>query len=412
MRDLLRSEAMIALPMMFTAQSVITMAAFAVPVAAPSALPDIGIPTLYVGAFTAIVYCCGMVTGLFSGTLVRKYGTIRTIQGLLLFIAIGIAVFDLATPVAAALGAILIGLATGPMNPAGSHILARTSPPRWRAFVFSVKQCGTPMGGMLAGVVVPPLLLLYGWQVALSVITIAALAIIAIVQIPRARLDHDRKPDVPLAAISIATPLRPLRMIVTHRPLRAVAIAGFAYGGAQVTLAAYLVVYMTERHGMDLTSAGLLYALFSGAGVPSRIVWGVLADRIISTASIIAIMGLVMPAGFVMVGLFDANWPFVGMALVALLLGSTANGWVGLYFAEVVRLAPDGAASDASGGAQFFAYGGIMLTPLAFGATVGATGSYTLAFDALAVTTGLAVLNLLRVRLTGGGAGRQDHAAD
>jgi nitrate/nitrite transporter NarK len=403
MRDLIRSEAMIALPMMFTAQAVITMAAFAVPVAAPAAAPAIGIPTLYVGAYTAIVYCLGMTTGLFAGGLIRKFGTIRTIQGLLLLIALGIAIFDLATPLAAIIGAIMIGIATGPMNPAGSHILARTSPPRWRAFVFSIKQCGTPMGGMLAGVVVPPLLLLYGWQIALSVVSIAALVILAVVQIARRRIDADRQPNTPLAATDIATPLRPLRMILTDRPLRAVAIAGFAYGGAQVTLAAYLVVYMTERHGMDLTTAGFLYALFSGAGIPSRIVWGMLADRVISTASIIVLMGLIMPAGFVLVGQFDADWPLVAMAFVAVLLGATANGWVGLFFAEVVRLAPDGTASEASGGAQFFAYGGIMVTPLAFGATVGATGSYPLAFNALAVLTTAAVLNLLRVRLTGGG---------
>lgn len=408
MRDLFRSEAMVALPTMFVAQAVITMAAFAVPVAAPAAAPAIGIPTLYVGAFTAVVYCVGMTAGLFAGGVVRKFGTIRTIQVLLLFVAAGIAVFDIATPLAAVIGAILIGAATGPMNPAGSHILARTSPPRWRAFVFSIKQCGTPMGGMLAGVVVPPLLLLYGWQIALSVVSVAALVIMAIIQIPRARLDADRRPDARLAATDIATPLHPLRMILADRPLRAVAIAGFAYGGAQVTLAAYLVVYMTERHGMDLTTAGFLYALFSGAGIPARILWGMLADRVISTASIIALMGLIMPAGFVLVGMFGADWPLPFMALVAVLLGATANGWVGLFFAEVVRLAPDDMASEASGGAQFFAYGGIMTTPLAFGATVAATGSYPLAFNALAVMTGLAVLNLLRVRLTGGSAGRQD----
>lgn len=406
MRDLIRSEAMAALPTMFAAQAVITMAAFAVPVAAPAAAPAIGIPTVYVGAFTAIVYCLGMTTGLFAGALVRKFGTIRTTQGLLLLVAAGIAIFDIATPLAAAAGALAIGLATGPMNPAGSHILARTAPARWRAFVFSVKQCATPTGGMLAGVVVPPLLLLHGWQVALSVVSVAALVIMVVIQVPRPRLDADRQPEARLAATHIATPLRPLRMILTDRPMRAVAIAGFAYGGAQVTLASYLVVYMTERHGMALTTAGFLYALFSGAGIPARILWGMLADRVIRTASILVLMGFVMPAGFVLVGLFGADWPLFAMAFVAILLGATANGWVGLFFAEVVRLAPDGMASEASGGAQFFAYGGIMTTPLAFGATVAATGSYPLAFNALAALTAAAVLNLLRVRLTGGGAGQ------
>ena len=67
MRDLLRSDAALALPTMLAAQPIITMAAFAVPVAAPAAAPDIGVPVLYVGGFTSVVYCVAMTTGLFAG---------------------------------------------------------------------------------------------------------------------------------------------------------------------------------------------------------------------------------------------------------------------------------------------------------------------------------------------------------
>lgn len=51
MRDLVRSEAAIALPSLSAAQSVPTMAAFAVPVAAPAAAADIAIPAIYVGGY-------------------------------------------------------------------------------------------------------------------------------------------------------------------------------------------------------------------------------------------------------------------------------------------------------------------------------------------------------------------------
>ena len=45
MRDLLRSDAVISLPTMFAGQLVITMASYTLPVAAPAALPDMGVPT-------------------------------------------------------------------------------------------------------------------------------------------------------------------------------------------------------------------------------------------------------------------------------------------------------------------------------------------------------------------------------
>ena len=77
MRDLVRSDAAIALPSMLGAQMIITMAAFAVPVVAPVAAPEIGVPSLYVGGFTSLVYLIGMITGLFAGPLIARLGSIR-----------------------------------------------------------------------------------------------------------------------------------------------------------------------------------------------------------------------------------------------------------------------------------------------------------------------------------------------
>ncbi|MCG8545704.1 MAG: MFS transporter, partial [Alphaproteobacteria bacterium] len=66
-----------------------------------------------------------------------------------------------------------------------------------------------------------------------------------------------------------------------------------------------------------------------------------------------------------------------------------------LFFVEAVRLAPPDMESEASAGAQFFAYGGIMSVPMVFGAVVGATGSYEIAFYLLAALSVGAVVQLL-----------------
>ena len=394
MRDLLRSEAMIALPTIFVAQSILTMAAFAIPVVAPAAAPDIGIPTVYVGGFTAVVYFVAMVGGLFAGALVVKLGTVRVMQMLLLASAAGTAAFTLGNVSAAIFCAVAVGIATGPMNPAGSYLLARTTPGRWRAFVFSAKQCATPMGGMLAGVVMPPLLLAYGWETAVAIIAAAGLTVVLLIQMPRQRLDAGRDPAQPFSAGAF---MQPLRIVLRSSALRAVAIMAFIYGGGQVSVASYYVVFLTERIELSIATAGLLYAIFSGCGIPVRLFWGVIAERYLRSRTILILSGLIMAAALTLIANFGVGWPMLLVGAVTVLMGIGGNGWVGLLFAETVRLAPDDQAAEASAGAQFFAYGGIMAMPMVFGGIVAATGRYDWAFYLLAA---LSLIGALQLALT------------
>jgi len=393
MRDLLQSDAVVALPAMFAGQIVLTMAAYTLPVVAPAAMPDIGMPTVYVGVFTASVYLVAMVAGLTTGQLLSRLGTIRTMQCLLVAVVAGVALFDLSHPVAAVLGAMVIGIGSGPMNPTGSYILAETTPPRWRAFVFSTKQTATPAGGMLAGVIVPAVLLWQGWQAAVGTVAIAAILVILLIAPARRRLDAARPP---LRRFTLSAVAEPLKLILRQPELRAIAVMGYIFAGCQLTLASYLVVYTTERIDLSISTAGLLFAVFGFTGIPIRLFWGALAERVLSSRTILILSGLVMAGGFVLTANFSAAWPVWALTLVVALLGCSANGWVGLFFAELVRIAPEGMASEASSGGQFFAYGGIMSMPLIFGAIVAASGSYAIGYYAL-TTLSLAAVGLLLV---------------
>jgi predicted MFS family arabinose efflux permease len=397
MRDLIRSDAAIALPSMLGSQLIITMAAFAVPVVAPVAAPEIGVPSIYVGGFTSLVYLLGMTTGLFASPLIARLGSVRLSQCLLLMVAAGIAVFNLATPLAALAGAVAIGIGTGSMNPVSTHLLARTTPPRWRAFTLSVKQTGTPGGGMLAGVVIPPLVIAFGWQAALTSVIIGAVVVAALLQAARPRLDAELQADRPAAPVSIT---RPLRVALSSPPLRAINVMGFAYAGAQVTLASYMVVFFTEEIGIALAAAGLLYAVFSGFGIPIRLVWGVVAERWVASRTILIVTGIAMIGCFLAITQVTPAWSTAALLGLAVLFGISANGWVGLYFAEIVRLAPEGSVADASSGSQFFSYGGIMVMPIVFGTLVALTGGYVIPFCVLAALCGAALLYLLVARET------------
>ena len=170
MRELVASGALRPLGAILLMHSAITTAGYAIPVIAPVAAPEIGLAPESVGFLVAAIYLAAMVTAPLSGIMVARTGPARLFQILLAGTAAGCALFTASTVVAAFVGVLVIGCATGPLNPLGSHVLTRASPVRWRAFVFSVKQCGTPAGGMIAGAALPPLTLAYGWQGAMLAI--------------------------------------------------------------------------------------------------------------------------------------------------------------------------------------------------------------------------------------------------
>jgi len=64
--------------------------------------------------------------------------------------------------------------------------------------------------------------------------------------------------------------------------------------------------------------------------------------------------------------------------------GGTAIGWNGVYLAEVAREAPVGKTVEATGGALFFTFFGVLITPPLFAAIVEGGGSYATAFAAVA----------------------------
>src|SRR3546814_15451906 len=67
----------------------------------------------------------------------------------------------------ALLACFLMGLSNGTANPAGSDVLQRYSPPGTRNLIFSIKQAGVPLGGVIAGLAIPAMVISVGWRAAL-----------------------------------------------------------------------------------------------------------------------------------------------------------------------------------------------------------------------------------------------------
>jgi len=374
-------------------QAMASMAVLTLPVMAPVAAPAMGVSVALVGVYVAIVYAGAIAASLAAGALVGRHGAIRVSQGALVLCGAGLALCAVPSAVANALGAALIGLGYGPITPASSHLLSLSTPPHRMSLVFSLKQTGVPLGGMVAGALVPSLLLLIGWQGALLAAAAANLLCALAAQPLRAALDADRGGHRPLALGNLA---QPIRLVLAHPGLKMLAACSFVFSIAQLSLTTYLVAFLSETLAYGLVAAGLALSVAQLGGVAGRILWGWVADRGLGARRMLALLSAVMALASVATALLSPAVPQVLVLAVLVVFGASAIGWNGVYLAEVARQAPAGLASVATGGTLAFTFFGVVLGPPVFGALSGLFDTYRAGYCALAMPTALCCVALWR----------------
>ena len=227
------------------AQALATLAVFVLPVLATSAAPDLGVPARWIGYQVAAVYLPAALVSALAGGALRRFGPARTTQIALGAAAAGCLAVALGGLLGAAAGSALVGLGYGLTNPAASQVLSRLAPSARRNMVFAVKQTGVPIGGALAGLLLPSLALALGWRGAVLAAAVLLLLSAAAVGPFRRHWDTERDPGWPLRA-GAGGGFRALR----EQPgLPDLAATSALYSGFQLALGAYTVTMLVEEFG-------------------------------------------------------------------------------------------------------------------------------------------------------------------
>ena len=370
----------------------VAMALLTLPVMAPVVSKALQVSPALVGLYVSVTYIGAMFSSLISGTAVSHWGAIRVSQVGLFLCSAGLLLCAIPWLPAVALGALLIGLGYGPITPASSHLLAKTTPPHQMSLVFSIKQTGVPLGAMLAGAIVPQLLLRIDWQLSMVSVAVACALFAGISQRLRTNMDDDRKPG---RTVNGASLLRPIRLVMSHRILMGMATCSFMFSMVQMSLTTYLVTFLHEQLSYGLVAAGLALSLTQMGGVVGRIGWGFVSDRWLGTSRMLLLLAIVMALCALATAHITPGVPTWMMLSILTLFGASAIGWNGVYLSEVARQAPEGLASMATGGTLAFTFLGVVLGPMLFGFISNTSGGYTSAFIGLTCIASLAASLLL-----------------
>jgi MFS family permease len=364
-----------------------TMSLFAasVPVLAPAVAAERGWnPSIIVAVYPIVVYVTAILISFHIPELLFRLGGMGlSLTGLMIG---GAGLLFLLPPCTAAVASasVAIGCGTAAMNPASSQMLGPRTTARTAGLVMSIKQTGVPLGGVMAGALVPILVAYFGWRMA--TVKLAAISLVlAIILLPSVSwLNGAPRAERPAAF----RPLDPVRHLLATPGMPTLLLASLTFNGMQLCLRSFLVVYLVVYQKLGLVTAGVAFSISQAAGMIGQVGWAALSDRVLSVHAVMAIIGMLMSAAALCTASMTPHWP---LRAVFAVYGVSAAGYLPVLLGEVAKRSPPGRVGALTSGAQLFPLSGCILGPLAFGgmaAVMGMSAAFVLAaVSTLAGTT-------------------------
>ncbi|MCB8882578.1 MFS transporter [Acidisoma cellulosilytica] len=360
-------------------QALATSSILALAAITPIVARSLSIYSYWIGYQVSLIYFAGIFASAVSGSLIKRWGAARVGQIGLLCAAFGLLGLATGKVPAMIVSSLLLGVGYACNNPSSSHMLQRLAPSRLRNVIFSIKQAGVPLGGVLAALSMPPLSEAVGWQWALIIAAIPCLVLGMTFGLLREWWDDDRKPQT---LVGVGAVWEGQKRVWARSDLRLVSMLGMLYAAVQLSVSAFTVTMLVSELGWTTVQAGAVAAAVQVCGAIGRVVWGVVADLLGAGFLVLALLGLMI--GLCCIALLWSHGLTVRADIAILcVLGASAIGWNGVMLAETARLSALSAAAGSgtlTGDVMVYTFIGVVIGPSAFAFAYGHIGSYTISF--------------------------------
>ncbi|RGO21589.1 MFS transporter [Bacillus cereus] len=289
---------------------------------------------------------------------------------------------------------LLIGMFYSVSQPGGSKVILKWFRKENRGLAMGIRQAGIPIGGALAGVLIPFLTVQYNMTYAIN--SIACICIMGGVLFfvfykepyvqEEARKGHNN--------ISF---WMELKVVICKKELYPIYITGICMISLQMVLVGHLMKFLAGEQSITSIVAGTVFSVMFFSGMIGRIALAAISDVLYKgnrriplfiavCASIGLILLLVMNIHTIMSGVLYS---------VSALLGFFSIGWFSLFIAEVAELASEESVGITVSVALTLNQIAIIVAPVLFGYIVDEKG-YAYAWLCIVVLLSISAVSLYR----------------
>lgn len=360
---------------------------------APFIKDELNLTSAQIGLFISATSIGSILVQLPAGVLTELVSIRKILSGSVLTIGLSAIILSRVSHFWGAILVLLIfGLAFGSINPAAAKTIMGLFPPAGRATAMGLKQTGVNMGGVLAGVLMPFLAVLFDWRNGFLMVGISEIVCAGIIY-KFCRDPWEKMNDSP----SPSSIFSKLRAMSFHKDILLAGGMGIFLITIQTCFSTYLVLFLTKELDFPILLAGTYFMIAFFCGAVGRVCWSALSDYFfhgrrkpvlfINSLFLVLICSLL---GFVPLS-SSKQW------LILLLIstfGLTGIGWNAIWITMVGEILDRESSGLAVAEAFFIGTIGSFVGPPIFGHIVDATNSFAFAWKFLAISA-LAVIGLL-----------------
>lgn len=275
---------------------------------------------------------------------------------------------------------LIYGIGFAAVTPAGSHAIIFFFKQEERGLAMGVRQCGVPLSGAIAAVLLPAIALRFNYQPALGVC-----GIITLLTCVGASIFYREPVELKGEHVSVRAML--IEMVRISRNVRLIflTLASMVLMCAQFALMGFLTLTVVHW-GYAVSLAVALFTVSQIGAIAGRLGWGWASDHIFkgSRSIPLGIIGIAIAAIALAVASTGTGTPLWLAAALAAGLGFTAEGWLGLSVCAFAELGGAENAGSALGVGLTWTLVAAFATPTLFGALAEAHG-FAFAWRSLAL---------------------------
>ncbi|HFK1703368.1 TPA: MFS transporter [Bacillus paranthracis] len=289
---------------------------------------------------------------------------------------------------------LLIGMFYSVSQPGGSKVILKWFRKENRGLAMGIRQAGIPIGGALAGVLIPFLTVQYNMTYAIN--SIACICIMGGVLFFLFYKEPYVQEEARKGHNNISFWME-LKVVICKKELYPIYITGICMISLQMVLVGHFMKFLAGEQSITSIVAGTVFSVMFFSGMIGRIALAAISDVLYKgnrriplfiavCASIGLILLLVMNIHTIMSGVLYS---------VSALLGFFSIGWFSLFIAEVAELASEESVGITVSVALTLNQIAIIVAPVLFGYIVDEKG-YAYAWLCIVVLLSISAVSLYR----------------